>query len=336
VSHTVMVGAVRALAAAANEQGVDGGAIARRHVPEGLLNDPDGRVPFQQYRAAMAEFIDECGDTIGLRAGARAALGTTLEYLTRTSSTLGGALGHIVRYASLTADRATIEMHEAEGVVEYTFQAPIEVIPEVPTVMVRQSIEGFLALVVSLGRSITITRWTPTEVRFSYARPDDVAELQQFFGAPLVFEAERSGLVLPSSLLNLSVVTADTQLNLILAACCATLLQELPKTQDLKVDVMRKLTAAVPHGDHSIDQIARKLGMSGRTLQRRLADEGLSFHDVLDETRRLLAQRYLAESSLSITDTALLLGYSEQRAFHRAFKRWNGRTPADYRAAQRR
>ncbi len=336
MSHTVMVGAVRGFAAAANAMGVDGDAIARRHVSPELLNDPDGRVPFQAYRAVLADFVAEAGDTIGLRAGALAALGTTLEYLARTSPTLGGALRHVQRYARLTADRIVVDLHERPDEVVFEFQVPIEVVPEVPTVIMRQSVECLLALIVSLGRSITSTAWNPTEVRFSYARPRETAELEELFRAPLQFQADRSGLVLDPNLMKLAVDTADTQLNMILEACCATLVQELPDTKDLSVEVIRRLTKAIPRGEHAIKNIARDLGMSARTLQRRLADDGRTFHEVLDDTRRLLAHRYLEVATLGIQDAALLLGYSEARAFQRAFKRWTGQTPADYRRAPQR
>ncbi len=332
-----MVGAVRGFAAAANAMGVDGDAIARRHISSELMNDPDGRVQFQVYRAALADFVEEAGETIGLRAGALAALGTTLEYLARTSATLGGSLRHVQRYAKLTADRIDIDLYERPDEVVFEFQFPVEVVPDVPTKLVRQNVDGLLALIVSLGRSITTIDWNPTAVRFSYARPRETAELEEFFRAPLQFQADRSGLVLDPALLKLAVVTADTQLNMILEACCATLLHELPTSKDLSVEVIRRLTKAIPRGEHAIENIARALGTSVRTLQRRLADDGHSFNDLLDGTRQLLARRYLEEATIGIQDTALLLGYSEPRAFQRAFKRWTGQTPADYRqAAQRR
>lgn len=329
----MMVGAVRAFAAAANAQGVDGDAIARRHVAPELLNDPDGRVSFDVYRAVLADFVEEAGETIGLRAGALAVFGTTLEYLARTSPTLGGAFRHVQRYAKLTADRIVMDLHESADEVVLEFQIPVEVVPEVPTKIVRQSVEGLLALMLSLGRSITKAEWNPTEVRFSYARPRDTRELEEFFRAPLQFQAERSGLVLDPSFMKLAVVTADSQLNLILEACCATLMQTLPNTKDLNVEVIRRLTVAIPRGGHAIETIARDLGTSVRTLQRRLAEDGHSFQELLDETRHLLARRYLEESSIAIDDAALLLGYSEATAFKRAFKRWTGQTPADYRRA---
>ena len=77
--------------------------------------------------------------------------------------------------------------------------------------------------------------------------------------------------------------------------------------------------------------VARALGVSVRSLQRRLAEEGRSYHGLVDETRKDAAERYLSNSSLSIGEVAFLLGYSEAAAFHRAFRRWSGATPQEFR-----
>jgi AraC-like DNA-binding protein len=99
----------------------------------------------------------------------------------------------------------------------------------------------------------------------------------------------------------------------------------------VSVDVRRALAVLVAGGDTRIERVARDLGTSRRTLQRRLAAAGASYQDLLDETRREAAERYLAESSLSIAELGYLLGYSEPSAFHRAFKRWFGRSPQAFR-----
>jgi AraC-like DNA-binding protein len=84
-----------------------------------------------------------------------------------------------------------------------------------------------------------------------------------------------------------------------------------------------------------MSSMARQFGMSERTLQRRLADEGVSYQELLDEARKQVAGRYLTTSALAIGEVAYLLGYSEPAAFHRAFKRWYATTPEAYRAGGR-
>ena len=108
-------------------------------------------------------------------------------------------------------------------------------------------------------------------------------------------------------------------------------LNRLPVRTGLAFEVQRLLAARVAGGDPSLKSIGRDLGMSSRTLQRRLTDEGVSFQRLLDDTRKGTARRYLADSTLAIGEIAYLLGYSEAAAFHRAFKRWYGQTPDAFR-----
>jgi AraC-like DNA-binding protein len=99
----------------------------------------------------------------------------------------------------------------------------------------------------------------------------------------------------------------------------------------LALDVRRVLMSRLARGESDIELVARELAMSSRTLQRRLAAVGLSYHELLDRARRETAERSIADSSLSIGEVAYLTGYSEPAAFYRAFRRWTGVTPQVYR-----
>ena len=110
------------------------------------------------------------------------------------------------------------------------------------------------------------------------------------------------------------------------------ILARLPAHAGLALEVQRALASRVAGGDTRIESVGRVFGMSARTLQRRLADEGLSFQKLLDDARKVAAGRYLDESTLAIGEIAYLLGYSEAAAFHRAFKRWYRATPEAFRS----
>jgi len=99
-------------------------------------------------------------------------------------------------------------------------------------------------------------------------------------------------------------------------------------------DVRRALELRIGRGGTGIQQVARHLAVSPRTLQRRLASEGSSYQDVLEAWRKDAAQRHLSESNLAVSEVAFLLDYSEPAPFHRAFKRWFGVTPQAFRQAQ--
>ena len=108
------------------------------------------------------------------------------------------------------------------------------------------------------------------------------------------------------------------------------------KTSPLKVKVENVIAALLPHGEMHFDAVAVQLGMSGRTLARKLALEGHSFTEILEDLRLALARRYLAESEMSISEIAWLLGYSEVANFTHAFHRWTGTNPRTARAKARR
>ena len=91
----------------------------------------------------------------------------------------------------------------------------------------------------------------------------------------------------------------------------------------------------ITSGDTRVGTVARRLAMSGRTLQRRLADEGVSYQELLDDARKVTSGRCLMDSALTVGEVAYLVGYSEPAPFHRAFKRWYGMTPEAFRQKNR-
>jgi AraC-like DNA-binding protein len=134
-----------------------------------------------------------------------------------------------------------------------------------------------------------------------------------------------------------SVVTADPYLNQLCVRFCEETLTRLgKKTSPLKVKVENVIASLLPHGEMHFDAVAAQLGMSVRTLARRIASEGHSFSEILDGLRSALARRYLAESDMSISEIAWLLGYSEVSSFTHAFHRWTGTNPRAERAKARR
>ena len=133
------------------------------------------------------------------------------------------------------------------------------------------------------------------------------------------------------------VVTADPYLERLCVRLCEETLARLgKKTSPLKVRVENAVATLLPHGEMNFDAVATELGLSGRTLSRKLALEGHSFSRILDDLRLALARRYLAESDMPISEIAWLLGYSEIANFTHAFHRWTGTNPRTERAKARR
>ena len=137
---------------------------------------------------------------------------------------------------------------------------------------------------------------------------------------------------LNASARELPLIHADPYLNnLLLKYCEAAITDRRGNVSQLRTRVENAISSLLPHGRVVVDDVARSLGMSKRTLARRLSDEGLNFTEVLQQLRRDLAVRYLDDPKLHISKIAWLLGFNEVSAFTHAFKRWTGKTPSQMR-----
>jgi AraC-like DNA-binding protein len=177
--------------------------------------------------------------------------------------------------------------------------------------------------------------WSPDEVWFRHGPPPDLAPYRDYFGAPVRFHQSEYTTVFNRWILGRPVRACDQQLLGILEEHASVILAQLPPPDD---DLLGKLeqfvVGALPDDRAGIGAAARALGMSTRTLQRRLRERGIVFAGLVDEVRRRLSARYLADSTLTLGEIAWLLGYSESSAFNRAYRRWTGRSPsADRRRA---
>jgi AraC-like DNA-binding protein len=174
----------------------------------------------------------------------------------------------------------------------------------------------------------------PASISFQH-EPDDSLGFERILGCPVHTAASWNGLRLRQDVWRLPLRRRDPLLREFLEAQANEVLGRLPARTGLAFEVRRALAALVGAGDTRLGTIARQLAMSARTLQRRLAAEGASYHQLLDDVHRETAQRYLSKSTLAICEVAYLLGYSEPAPFHRAFKRWYGMIPEIFRQRHR-
>jgi AraC-like DNA-binding protein len=147
-----------------------------------------------------------------------------------------------------------------------------------------------------------------------------------------VFDAEHTQLVMPKSALDASLISSDPMLLGILTRAADELVKKTPDDPLITSQVRRVLHVALRGGEAHVDGVAKQLGMTGRSLQRRLEEEGTTFNKLREQVRRELAQRFL-DDGLAIAEISFLLGFSEPSAFFRAFKRWTGKTPLESRRA---
>lgn len=190
--------------------------------------------------------------------------------------------------------------------------------------------ETAIASVVQLSRDLTGCRVLFKEVTFVNPRPTDLAPYEAFFGGVVRFDAPSTRLVFDVAWLAQPLRKSDPALLAMLDQQAETLLQRVAHLP-LAVDAWRRsLVPLIREGRTSLAALARAHHLSARSLQRRLADQGMTFQGLLDETRRHLAEAYLRDERLDLAEIALLLGYSEQSAFTRAFRTWTGLPPAQW------
>ena len=188
-----------------------------------------------------------------------------------------------------------------------------------------------LATVAALTRLLTDADWSPLEIKFKHRAPRNTAEHERLFGSTISFGGAANQVVFDAKTLSLPVVKADPRLCALLDRHAEALLAKYPR-QDTLIDRVRSIIRnELNGGDPSLERVAGELALSPRTMQRRLREQGSSHQELLDQLRRDLAISYLREPEMALCEVAYLLGFSESSAFHRAFKRWTGMTPGEFR-----
>jgi AraC-like DNA-binding protein len=196
----------------------------------------------------------------------------------------------------------------------------------------RHLSESVLALFVSMLRYLTGDQFKLKEVRFAHMSPENIAEHERIFQAPLVFGQKRNEIVFSRSYLNNAILLANQKTMEDMEQLVQKVLHRVYKQNSWNQKVAQILfEALLEEQDTDIEAVAGHLAMTTRTLQLKLKEEGTTFRKLLEEVRKEIAIGYLKEGNDSICEIALLLGFADQSAFHHAFKRWTGQTPGEYR-----
>ncbi len=303
--------------------------LTQAEIPSAALRDPEARFASKKIVAFLNAATEISGDEdLGLHAAERSDLKQLdiLGYLMLTTPDPLEAFHRLQRYSRLLGDRLDFEMR-AEG------DHVILVLHWSDTETHRAGVECALGISLMAMRKLLGKGLQPVETHFAHPAPRDTREHKRIFGGVLHFGAAENQLRIrigPEFVAD-ELSTADAGLSEVLERHAAHLLEQLPEKNDFVARVRRLITDELAGGDPSVENISTRLQMSTRTFRRRLEERGTKHRLLLDELRRALAVRYLDEEALEITEVAFLLGFSQASAFHRAFKRWTGTTPSDYR-----
>jgi len=242
-------------------------------------------------------------------------------YVAMTSDNLANAYSSFVRYLPLVTEAGEMDLyHEGNDFWFRFIPRPDE------TPFSRHQIESVISMVLSFSRWLVgDDNIKPKEVVFSHANPGDVAEYHRVFGVTPTFDQAFSGLKFPRELLSRSLVESDQALNALHKSHAEQLLSvHLDNSWAAKVV---KVIMSAGHFSFSREDVAAKLNISTRTLQRRLQEEGTSFLDVMDAQRKQKAEELICRTHKSLKEVALDLGFSEPSTFYRACHRWFDCTP---------
>jgi AraC-like DNA-binding protein len=335
----VSIAIVRAFTEALVRRGASSDALCvAAGVDVARLDDATAMIHVADYARVLVAARELSGDsTLAVRVGVEAPMGAlhTVGYLLVNCRTMRDAIAHFIEVAALVYGDARWQLHEHERQATFSFEHGDLAAHDAGAAALDA--EFCLGYVVGVGRRFAGKDVAPREVRFRHAAPADpvhAAALADVFRCAVVFDQPRNEIVFKRALLDVPQLLRDESVALLLRARAEQLLAEQAGGARLGQRIT-DLVAYAPDVE-SIDgaALARRLGMSVRTLRRRCAELDTSLATLIENARRDVARSALAGIE-PIKAIAVRLGYSEQSAFHRAFKRWTGMTPGQYRASRR-
>jgi AraC-like DNA-binding protein len=312
--------------------GIDPGPVFRRHgIDPGLLSDPSARLPQDAIDAAVREVAAHVPDpAFGLLAAEcwhPSNLGA-LGHAWLASSTLRRGLERLQRYWQLIGQRTAIHLRDEPGGLAVVLENPRSD-PVVAAVTTDMDFSVLLDMCrVNAGRA-----FNPVEVRLIRPEPGDTTPFDAFYGCPVRFGSPERAVVMPRDAIEAPLPTSNRQLAGMLDRLLDESIAKLDRS-DVVARCRAQMHRRLASGEVSATRVASDLAMSRRTLHRKLADAGTTWQELLDATRRDLAMRMIEDPRRSIGEITFELGFSQQSAFARAFRRWAGVSPTQYREAR--
>jgi len=295
---------------------------------EAYFADPDMPVPYATGARLLAHCAAATGcEHLGLQLGEKAGPGTLglAGLLLMSADTVGSALQDLVRYFELH-DRGgipTLGQRDDTALIGFVVLEPAVDAPEL-------LYDLAMTMACNIMRHLCGPTWNPTEVLLPRRRPADGKPWEKFFRAPVRFGAQRCAMHFPASWLAHPVPVANPLLHSHLEKQAAAWHAHQPAS-GFAGEIRRLIHGTITHERCSADRVAQLLGMSARTLNRRLLGEGTTFRALREEVLFDMAQRLLRTTSLDLTAVAHLLGYAEASSFIHAFTRWSGQAPQPWR-----
>lgn len=302
---------------------------ARFDIAPDVEKRDDDFVSFDRFNGLVAATaLDRDCPDFGMRLAGRQGIPVLgpVAVIARNAATVGEAIAAIARYmpAHSPALRLLPAAPDESGEVRIEYRATRQ-----PPYDMRQSFELAMANAVLIVRLLSGDTAGPSRIWLPHPQVNTDAVYDEHLGCPVTFDSGWCGLAVAGEVMARAIDAADPQTSRL---AMSYLESAFPETATLASRVAELVRRLLPTGQHAADVVADHLHLHRRTLQRRLLAEGITYAEILDEQRRALAVRYLAEPEMQVGQVSVLLGYTEQSAFNRAFKRWFATSPRAFRA----
>src|SRR5262245_12062503 len=324
---------VKGIAEMLAAEGLDVGLLlAAAGIDPAALESAGARLPSEKISRLWELAVERSGNpAIGLAQHhvARPASFDVVGYTMMSCADLRGAFERLIRYLLILSDALTMTMREEDTGFRLTFilfggDRPVP----------RQRIEFIFVTVIGFCRWISAREIHPVRVELPYPPPVDPAPYRAAFRCPVEFDAAVASMLFSRADLTTPLPTSNRLVADLHERFAGEYLRRFDHAQT-SYRAREVIIRNLPDGEPKRDQVARELCMSERTLRRRLEEEGTSFIQMLDDTRRELAEQYLERMHLSLPQAAYLLGFADQSSFFRACRRWFDRSPGQYRSELR-
>jgi AraC-like DNA-binding protein len=289
---------------------------------------PDSRIPIDKYlyiQESAAEYTHDA--SFGLHMGEYAEAGSwsILGYLMMNCATLGEAMEKSGRYSRVIGNLIEATAHLRFTKLKLLFNTP----PHAPK-MSRHCFEATFSSLIRMVRTLTGKPLNPSEVTFIYPKPESVSEYERVFCCPVLFGQKENSMTVELALGKTPILMANPELLAYFEAFAQDFIVNMDRQKEITKAVTKIILAHLDDESLTIQKVAREMALSVRTLQKRLEDEDVVFSDLLKDIREKLAKKYLRED-YTVEQITYLLGFSEPSVFRKAFKKWSGVTPREYR-----
>lgn len=303
--------------------------LARAGIDYDAPWDPKVMIPALSYYEmleAIAEQVDVTDLPVQVGASMRCDEYGALGLAWKAAPTLMASCSRVERYARLWTSVVTYELRDDPRGILFILHRPGE-----RRLGMRLSNEATLASAVSIARQVCPVPFSPVEVFVRHKEPKSKAFHEAWFGCPVTFDADLDAVLISNEAMERPNILGDVGISRYLISHLDAELADVATLPPIVGQAKDAIAQALSEGAPRMGEVAKGLGLSARSFHRRLSEHGMSFQTLTEETRRELAEGLLRDEQYSLADVAFLTGFSEQSSFTRAFKRWLGTTPANYR-----